>query len=193
MGVTAFSGPVRSLLKETDGGSFIEARRFSLDVGTWTATRGAAGNYFMRKTAAAETSNPSVNLSTLLFSKIGSDPQSGPHPTHDIRGVQITAIDVIYAIGTAALTTHSYDIHDTVYANNAAPAVTSTIGGTLSGTLATATQAQPYLSTITPGTPFILGANTTRRTTFLELTVVAAATSVYDLYGIFVRFNYNLL
>ena len=26
-----------------------------------------------------------------------------------------------------------------------------------------------------------------------ELNIVAAATSVYDLYGIFVRFNYNLL
>lgn len=191
MAVTAMQGPIRSLTKESDGAIFIEARSFGFDVGTWTFTRGAAGNYFMRKTAAANTPKAVAFLSDLLLKKIGSDPQTGPNPTHDIRGVQITAIDLIYAIATTALNSHAFDLHQTTYANNAAPVVSSTVGGTLSGTLATATQAQPYVSTITVGTPFVV--NTTLVELWLEIAIDAAAGTVYDLYGAQVRFNYNLL
>jgi len=195
---------VRATDKETDGQIFIPGSDFQFDVGTWTLTRGAAGNYFMRKTAAANTSNPSINITRSLLKKIGADPQlsvsgSFPHRTTDsagatrIRGAEIKKIQFIYAIATDVLTTHTYDLHQTTYANNVAPSVVSTIGGTLTGTLATATQAQPYVTSITIGTPYIVGANTDLVADWFEVSAVATATCVYDVYGVFVDFNYVLL
>ena len=93
---------------------------------------------------------------------------------HDIRGYQVTAIDVVYAIGTLALNAHSAAQNKITYANNAANVVASE-GGSISGTLATATQANPYVTTLTFATPFIVGANTT------------------DVASVFVRYNYNIL
>ena len=104
-----------------------------------------------------------------------------------MTGVQTCALPI-----SAALNAHTYDLVKATYANNVAVATDATIGGTLSGALATATQANPYLTTVTLGTPYVLGENLTRVAAMLELTVNAAATSVYDLYGVFVRYNYNL-
>ena len=189
MAETRFSGPVRANTKETDGELFIPASDFQFDVGTWTLTRSAVGNYFMRKTAAANTSNPSISVQARVLKKIGADPGSS---AHDIRGVQVTAIDVLYAIATDVLTAHTAAFRRSTYANNAA-VVTAAVGGALAGALATATQANPYLTALTPATPFVLGNNVTDVADWFELTVTATATCVYDLYGVFVRFSYNLL
>lgn len=192
--MTTYSDQVRALTKESDGQIFIPGHAFMFNVGTWTLTRGAAGNYFMRKTAAADTSNPAVNLTRELLKRIGADPSiAALAPVHDIRGFQIKKLQAVYAIATAALVAHTYDLLRTTYVNNVAPAVDATIGGVLTGALAIAAQAQPYVTPITVGTPFVLGNNTDLVTDWFELTVNAAATSVYDLYGLFVDFNLNLL
>lgn len=182
---------IASLEKEVDGEIFIPGMFFTPVTGTWTLTRSALGNYFMRKTAADNTAQLMIPLdSCVLFKKIGTDPVLPRQAARASRGIEITAIDLVYMIATAALDAHTYDLAKTTYANNAAPVIDSTIGGTLSGTLAVATQAQPYVTTITIGTPFTIGHNTTLATTWFELEVNAAATSVYDFYGMFLRFNH---
>lgn len=186
------SDEIRSGTKETDGQIFIPAWDFQFDVGAWTLTRDAAGNYKMRKTAAANTPSPSINLSSYLTKKIGADSQP-IDARRDIRGFQVKKLHVVYAIGTVALTAHTYDLVRATYANNLAVVLDATIGGTLSGALATATQANPYVTPITVGTPFIVGNNVDLVTDWFELFVNAAATTVYDLYGVFVDYNYNLL
>jgi hypothetical protein len=187
---TYFTNQIRSGTKETDGEVFIEGFNFAFDVGTWTFTRSALGNYFMRKTAAANVSHPAVDLGGFLSKKIGPDPQSIDAP-HDIRGFQVTQISVVYGIGTAALNAHSGALQRATYANNAAVVLTSP--SALTGALATATQANPYVTAQTVNTPFVVGNNVALVNDWYELTVDAAATSVYDLYGIFVAFNYNIL
>lgn len=185
---------VRALEHETDGEVFVPAHQALYFTGTWTDTRNAEGNYMKRKTAADSTSQIAICLSEILFGKISTDPlPARVRTSRSMRGVRITAIDLVYAIATANMDAHTYDISQATHANNTAVALDDTVGGTLSGTLATATQASPYLSTITLGTPLIVGANTTRTSLWLEVTVDTAATTVYDFYGAYVRFDYNIL
>src|SRR6266566_2147260 len=148
---TAFQGPVRSLGQETDGSLFGSGWSFAFDVGTWTFTRGAVGNYFMRKTAAANTPKAIIPLDELWMRKVGTDPElaaltgqvaaTKKRPPHLIRGFQVTTMSLIYAIGTANLNSHAAVLKTTLYANNAAPVVTDQ---PVTGALATTTQAQPY-------------------------------------------------
>lgn len=187
-----FNGPVASLTQETDGGIFIPASAASFYTGTWTDTRVAAGHYVQRKTAAANSINAVWRLSDAILQKVGADPNNADSP-HDIRGFEINSIDVIYKIATDVLTAHTYDVHQTTFANNVAPAIVSTVGGTLTGTLATAVQANPYVTRITFGTPYVVGDNTALRDVVLELSATASATTVLDYYGIYVNCDYNLL
>lgn len=203
MAGTAVVGPLRSKTKETDGEVFIHAREFSYITGTWTFTRSAIGNYFFRHTAASESAFAVLPLSTLM-KKIGTDPilteiygaavvGAPASEAHDIRGLQLTAIDLVYAIGTDLIAAHTAALRRTAFANNVALAIT--VPSTLTGVLQTATQASPYLTTLTVDTPFIVNSNTVRTADYLEIAMDATghATAVYDLYGAFFRLNYNLL
>lgn len=183
--------------KETDGQIWIPARLASLYTGTWTDTRVAAGDYCLRKTAADQAGQAVFYIGSHVLGKIGSDPNRGASVpgggvASDIRGIQIASIDVVYQITTAALDAHSYDIHEATHANNVANAIVSTAGGTLSGTLAVAAQANPYVTRITLGTPYVINANTAARSAVFEISWDAAATSVLSYYGIYLNCNYNL-
>lgn len=203
MSRTIFEGPIASKTKETDGGLFIPADRLRYTVGTWAWNRVAAGDYVMRKTAGDNTSIIICDLNSIFFSKYGQDPTwdaiygTAPSSTpndvaHDIRGIQLRSIDFIYRIETAALDAHSAALMKTVLANNVAPAVTTP--STMTGTLATAAQAtHPYVTNLVVDTPFILGANAADVQNWLEWTINAAATSAVDVYGIYLKFHYNLL
>jgi hypothetical protein len=163
----------------------------SFYTGTWTDTRVAAGNYVMRKTATAETSNIVAHISAALLQKIGSDPNT--EVAHDIRGFQINSFDVVYGVTTAALAaTPTIAMNQVTYSNNVANAVAAA-GGTLTGTFATATQSNPYLVSVTCGTPYVIGGNTADRAVTIEFTAQAASTTVLDIYGIYLRCSYNLL
>ena len=198
------SGPFSARTQERDGGLWIPASAWSFYTGTWTDTRIAAGDYAMRKTAADNAGQAVVPVSAYMLQKVGQDPNweatyatiPGTTPAdlaHDIRGFEIQSIDVVYGIGTAANDAHTYDAHQTTFANNVANAVVSTIGGTLTGTLATATQANPYVTRVTFGTPYVLGSNVALRAIVLEISWDAAATTVLDYYGAYVNYDYNLL
>lgn len=140
-------------------------------VGTWTMTRIAQGNYVLRHTAADDTSVIGWDITPALRAAAG-------------RGFSLASFDLAYSIGTLALDAHSVVLDRVAYANNVAVAVTSV---PLTGTLATATQANPYLTNVAVTTPAF---NVTANSKYvLELTVNAALTSDYDLYGLNLRFT----
>lgn len=152
---------------------FIDPSRCATVGGTYTLTRNADGDFSLNKTAAADTTY--VYASLRPFYKTGAG-----------RGAQVKSVDVIYSIATLALTSHTPLIKSAVYANNVANAIT-TYGGTISGSLATATQANPYVSTLTLPTPtFNVSADEDVR---LQIAVVAQATSVYAFYGLVVKYQ----
>jgi hypothetical protein len=140
-------------------------------VGTWTKTRVARGDYVLRHTDADDTSVLGIDITEAIR-------------TTTAKGFKLASFDVIHKIGTAALEGHTVTLDKIAYANNVAVAVTSI---SLTGSLSTATQAQPYVNNVAVATPAF---NITAASKYvLELTVNAATTSVYDFYGINLRFT----
>lgn len=140
-------------------------------VGTWTMTRVAQANYALVHTPADDTSNISFDITPQLRAAAS-------------KGFKLASFDLIYSIGVAALDAHSCTLDSVAYANNVAVAVTSV---PITGTLAIATQANPYVTNVAVNTPAFL--NTADAKYVLELTVNAAATSTYSLYGLNLRFS----
>ena len=140
-------------------------------VGTWTRTRVAQGNYVLRHTDADDTSVIGIDITPAIRLAAG-------------RGFKLASFDVIYSITTLALDAHSVVLDRVGYANNVAVAVTSV---PLTVTLATATQANPYLTNAVVATPaFDVTANSKY---VAELTVNAGLTSAYDFYGLNLHFT----
>ncbi len=97
------------------------------------------------------------------------------------------SFDVIYGITTLALDAHSVTLDRIAYANNVAVSVTSI---PLTATLATATQANPYLTNAVVVTPaFDVTADSKY---VIEVTVDAGATSDYAWYGVMLRFSQTI-
>jgi hypothetical protein len=168
--------------------------------GTWTLTRGAAGNYFMRKTAGAATTHPAVNIQKAIRRAVAATAAlasvNSPLGGELQEGGLFTGFDLVYAIGTAALTSLAVATYNTVYVNNTAPAVTSPGGAVISYPTSTvalpiATQAQPYLVTLANTTPYLIGLNLGAASDWIELTVVDPGTAVFDIYGVLVKMNAN--
>ena len=141
---------------------------------TYTMTRLAQGNYALVKTVADDTSRIAFDITPQIR-------------TAASKGFRLDSFDLIYAIGTNALDAHSVTLDRVTYANNTAVSVTAV---TLTGSLATATQAQPYVSNIAVQTPAFL--NTADSKYVLELNVDASATSDYSLYGLVLRFSQTI-
>ncbi len=145
--------------------------------GAFVLTRTAQGNWEWLHTAAADTSIIGFDITEQLRVAAG-------------KGFELVSFDVIYSIGTLALNAHTVTLATTVYANNVATAVTNNAVG---GALATATQANPYVSNITVTVPaFTNPAAGTAVKQVIELTVNAAVTSVYAYMGINLRFTKSI-
>lgn len=134
-------------------------------VGTWTRTRVATGNYSLVHTPANDTSVIGVDITAALRAATG-------------RGFQLASLDVISFIGVVPLDAHTLAFNSVAYANNVAVAVTSV---PLTGSLPTAIQTNPYVTNLAVTTPAFL--NTASAKYNVELTVDAAATGTYSLYG----------
>ncbi len=142
--------------------------------GTWTRTRIAQGNYVQRHTAADDTTIIGIDITPMIR-------------TAASKGFRLDSFDVIYSIATLALDAHTLTLDRIAYANNVAVSITSI---PLTGSLATATQANPYVSNISVTTPaFDITADSKY---VIELTVNAAATTDYDYYGIMLRFSQTI-
>ncbi len=143
-------------------------------VGTWTRTRVAQGNYSLVHTVADDTSVIGIDITPNLRAAAS-------------KGFKLASIDVIYTIGTGALDAHTLTFQSVAYANNVAVAVTNV---PLTGSLATATQAQPYVTNLAVTTPAFL--NTAVAKYNLELTVNNSASSVYSFYGLNLHFSQTI-
>jgi len=142
--------------------------------GTWTTTRIAQGNYVSRHTAGDETSIIGVDITPQI--RVAAS-----------KGWRLDSFDYIYSIGTLAMDAHTATLDRIAYANNVAVSVTSI---TITATLATATQSNPYLTNCTVTTPaFDVTADSKY---VIEITANNAATTDYDFYGIMLRFSQTI-
>lgn len=159
---------------KTDFQQFVSIQDvISISAGTWTKTRVAQSNYTYRHTAAANTSILGIDLTPVIR-------------TAASKGFRLASIDVLSSITTQALTAHTATLDLVTYVNNAAVAVTSV---PLTGTLPTATQANPYVSNLAVTTPAF---DVTGDTKYVfELTVNAQASSAYDFNGLMLKFARN--
>lgn len=139
--------------------------------GTWTTTRIAQGNYVQRHTPGDETSIIAIDITPQI--RVAAS-----------KGFRLDSFDYMYGIAANALDAHSAVLDRIAYANNVAVSVTSV---PITATLATAVQANPYLTNCTVTTPaFDVTADSKY---VLEITVNNAAASEYDFYGIMLRFS----
>lgn len=116
--------------------------------------------------------------------------QLQPRTALKAKGIKPISLKVVYFISGAALTLHTVRVDKTVFANNVANAITSIIPNGANG-LATATQANPYVTTV----PFSAAQQIYQITDLSELWVeIAATTQVggsYRLYGVELTTEYN--
>lgn len=142
--------------------------------GTWTVTRIAQGDYVSRHTAGDETSIIAVDITPMIVVAAS-------------KGFRLDSFDYIYSIGTLAMDAHSVTLDRIAYADNVAVSVTSIA---LTGSLATATQANPYVTNIAVTTPaFDVTADSKY---VMEITANNSATSAYDFYGVMLRFSQTI-
>lgn len=142
--------------------------------GTWTTTRIAQGDYVSRHTAGDETSIIAIDITPAIVVAAS-------------KGFRLDSFDYIYSIGTLAMDAHSATLDRIAYANNVAVSVTSI---PITATLATATQANPYVTNCTVTTPaFDVTADSKY---VLEITANNSATSAYDFYGVMLRFSQTI-
>jgi len=170
-----------NILLSTGAGNIIAKQQFlgigdviTFGTGTWTTTRIAQGNYVSRHTAGDETSIIAVDITPAIVVAAS-------------KGFRLDSFDYIYSIGTLAMDAHSATLDRIAYANNVAVSVTSI---TITATLATATQANPYVTNCTVTTPaFDVTADSKY---VLEITANNSATSAYDFYGVMLRFSQTI-
>lgn len=143
----------------------------SFGTGTWTTTRVAQGNYVKRHTPGDETSIIGIDITPVI--RVAAS-----------KGFRLDSFDIIYAIAANALDAHSVTLDRIAYVNNVAVSVTSIA---ITASLATATQANPY---VTNGTVDVPAFDVTADSKYvMEVTVNNAAASEYDFYGVMLRFS----
>lgn len=135
-------------------------------------------------TSVANTSDPDAQSGIPPFTGASQlTPQKGFFP----KGINILDVTLQYAIAGAALTGHTIGISKTVFANNAAPVVTDVLANAANG-LATATQAQPYVTKIAVNSGFLV---TDLTHYILELDPTTQVAGTYDLSGATLHVSYN--
>lgn len=177
----ADGGEAKTVAKSTMTADIVGARKWigigniiGTSAGTWATTRIAAGNYAYRKSAADETAIIAIDITPQM--RVAAD-----------RGTKIKSFDVIHRISTAALDAHSVALYRVFQSAGSATEITAVALN--SGTLSTATATNPTVSTVTVTTPVF--DELTRVKYVVEVTVDAAATSVYDFYGLSLVYDVN--
>src|SRR5215472_4927737 len=76
--------------------------------------------------------------------------QLTPPAADTAKGIQVLDCTVVYLVTGAAATTNAFSLNRTVFVNNVANAITNL---PVTGSLSTATQANPYVTKLTVNTP----------------------------------------
>jgi hypothetical protein len=179
-GVATFTAAPVITAGYEDGYIFLGPEDAQASPVTWTLTRAAAGNCYLRRTAADAAAYVDVNLTKALGRMSAT------------KGIKVTSLDYVFNITTKALDAHTITLQKATYVSGSAVSVAS-FGGSLvytpNATLPTAAVTNPYTVTITPGTPVVFGATNTAQVT-IEFAIDASDTSVYDFYGVGVHFTW---
>ncbi len=145
----------------------------AFSAGTWATTRIAQGDYVSRKTAADDTTVIGIDITEILR-------------TAASKGLKITSFDTIFRNITADLDAHTVTLDRIEYSDSAVVSINSIA---LTGSLGIGQDADPQIDNITIDTPAF---NVTDDSKYvMEITVDAAATSVYDFIGIMLKFTRN--
>jgi hypothetical protein len=176
-GVLGVTGDLTVSLPKTDYQRFLPANVFALtNVGTWTKTRIAQGNWTLRKTAADSTTNMGFDISEAIR-------------TASNKGFRLDSIDVIYQItGAAADATPTVNLQRVVYADGAAVSLTAIPLNAASPAFSANTTANPSVANVAVTTPLFAA---TAQHYMFELTLDGGAATVFDIYGINLKFSRN--
>lgn len=142
--------------------------------GTWTVTRIARGDYVSRHTPGDETSVIAIDITPMI--RVAAS-----------KGFRLDSFDYIYSIAALAMDAHTVTLDRIEYADNVAVSVNSIA---ITGALATATQANPYVTNVAVDTPAF--DNTADSKYVIEVTANNSATSEYDFYGVMLRFSQTI-
>ncbi len=159
-------------LDETDYEKFLGPNQVTVaTVGTWTITRTAQALVNLTHTDADDTSVLLIDILPDIRIAAG-------------KGFQLNTMDVIFENATADLDAHSATLDRVVYVDSTVEAVTSL---PITGTLAVGQDADPQVDVLTVTTPGF--EVTTLSKVVLEITVDAAATSVFKFHGVVLNFT----
>lgn len=169
-GALTLSGGIATTVSHRNFFSATEHCKSDIPSASLVTVRVGANDWAISRTAGgAETYNIKCSFSL-------------PFRTTASKGARIDSFSISQQITVAALTSNTFtNLATTTYANNVANAVAA-YGGVVTITMPTATQANPYLTAATLGTPaFNVTANTNVN---VEWVVVMQNTGVYKVYGI---------
>jgi hypothetical protein len=113
-----------------------------------------------------------------------------PRAAFKTKGFRLISLDVIYTIAGANLTSQNIRIDSVQYSNNLAPVNTVILASAANG-LAVATQAQPYVTTVTPAIQPYFTLNDA--SLWIDLAIVTPGGGTYTFFGfdVAVEFNFN--
>ena len=179
-----FTGHVYSGTKNSytgfSGFAFIGINDVNTSGGTYTKTRGAAGNWYLEKTAAADNSYIGMDITNLMR-------------TAASKGLKLTAIKVISNVSTQVLDNNFITLYATAYADNVAPAVTAIpLTGSQLSVLA-GTVGQPKVEVATVTNPTWKNTDLSKWAISIYVNSSGQASTVYRFYGIELVFTYDYL
>lgn len=135
-------------------------------------------------TVVANTSDPDAQSGIPPFTGASQlTPQTGFFP----KGINILDVTLKYLVTTNPLSVHTLGISKSVFANNAAIVVTDVLANAANG-LATAAQANPYVTKITVNSGFLV---TDLADIIIEWDVTTPAGGTARLYGMDIHVQYN--
>lgn len=178
--VISSTGAVTNAVAKTDGVVFLGATDASTTGATYTKTRAATGNWYLEKTAGADNSYLSFDITGLMR-------------TAASKGLKLTSVKVFSNVSTQVLDNNFVYVSKTVYANNAAPSVTDIAVTGAQQTIAAGTVGQPLVGTVTVTTPAWQNTDLTKWVIDIWINSTSQATAVYRFYGMFVYFTHDAM
>ncbi len=140
--------------------------------GTWTQTRGAQGDYYLRRTAASSDDYFGIDITPALRTVAG-------------KGYKLNSFDAIYEITDTDLENHVPTLDRIEYADATAVSVNSIA---ITGTLEVAVGGQPAVTNVAIDSPIY---NVTDDSKYvIEFRVnTSGGAEVYDFYGVMLKFT----
>lgn len=176
--VIGSTGELTNAVAKTDGVVFLGPADASTSGATYTKTRAATGSWYLAKTAGADNSYLSFDITSLMR-------------TATSKGLKLTSIKVFSGVSTQVLDNNFVYVSKTVYADNTAPAVTDITVTGAQQTIAAGTVGQPLVGTVTVTTPAWQNTALAKWVIDIWINSSSQASTVYRFYGMFLYFTHD--